>query len=128
MMAASLSTRRYAPRPCGAAPSGVQVGRTADLVFFFGDHELVDPAIGMAALDRLESCPGAEDFPAASGHAAAPDLVFKLDQMGGTQRPQARFQIPQDPGRQIEVSDGRKEPPLDPTVLKGLEVLPEPAS
>jgi len=27
-----LSTRRCAPRPCGAAPSGVQVGRTADLV------------------------------------------------------------------------------------------------
>src|SRR5258708_32569757 len=117
MMAASISTRRYAPRACGAAPSGVQVGRTADLVFFFGDHELVDPAIGMAALDRLESCPGAEDFPAPSGHAAAPGLMFELDKAGGTPRAQARSPIRQYRGGQTEVSDGRKLTPVGSAVL-----------
>src|SRR5260370_7110061 len=95
-------------RRMGRTPSGVQVGRTADLVFFFGDHELVDLAIGMAALDRLESCPGAQDFPATRGHAAALGLVFKLDQTWGTQRAQARFQIRQYRCRQIEDSDGGK--------------------
>src|SRR5260221_9056131 len=95
------------------------------LVISFGYHELVDLAVGMAAFDPLEPYPGAQDLPAARSHAAALGLALELDQTRGTERAQARPQVRQHRGREIEIPDEGEQPPVDFAVLKSLEKLPD---
>src|SRR5258708_7433698 len=78
---------------------------------FLAVQDLGDLAVGMAAFVRLEPSPGAQDLPAARSHAAALGLALELDQTRGTERAQARPQVRQHRGREIEIPDEGEQPP-----------------